>query len=518
MKQTSPAILIGLDATEITLIDQLIADGRMPNLAALRQRGRRGRLETHPPMFLSMVWPTFFTSMKLEHHGWYFNKLWHAKMQRLEYVDPQWMPIPNFLDGLDSKYRVAVLDLPFAGHTPRAVNGVFMSGWQCHDDFGRTCYPADVWADTVRKFGKPSMTPEVFGEQNVQTLLAQRSEVLETNKQFAEICVDYLRRQRWDLFLAVFGATHRGTHYLWDLSQIDTEGLDEDTLALLRNARDECYTSWDTALGHVIAAAPADARILVFALHGMEKNDGWFEYLPQIVQRINDGGKPAAAKQPGLLYRAKRALPWRLVRQVTRRIPHTWNKALVPLWSRKMCDWSRTKYFTLPVDINGYIRLNVRGREAEGIVDPERIDEECNALRRALLGFRDIDSGQPVITNVLKVDDVTGPDAPRRNVLPDLVVLWAKDHGAAESSGVVSDEFGEIRWERGKNFSSGRSGNHTHHGWYVALGPDIEPGESPTVHDTRDLMPTVFQWMGASPPDFFQGKPIPDLAGKRVIA
>lgn len=516
MKETSPAVLIGLDATEITLIDQLVEDGQMPNLAALRQRGRCGRLQTHPSMFLSMVWPTFFASMKLEHHGWYFNKLWRAENQRLEYVDPQWMPIPSFLDGLGSEYRVAVLDLPFAAHTPREVNGVFMSGWQCHDDFGRTCFPTGIWAETVRKFGKPRMTPEVFGEQDAQTLLAQRSEVLETNQQFADICEDFLRRQRWDLFLTVFGAPHRGTHYLWDLSQIDTEGVDPKTLEMLRDARDECYTSWDAALGQVMAAAPSDARVLIFSLHGMEENNGWFEYLPQIVQRINDGGRPAEAKKPGIVYRVKRALPWRLIRQVTRRIPHAWNKALVPLWSRKMCDWSRTRYFTLPVDINGYIRLNVRGREAEGIVDPDQFDDQCNALREALMGFRDIDSGQPVIADVLKVDEVIGRDAPRRNVLPDLVVLWAGGRGAAESNGVVSDEYGEIRWGRGKKFSSGRSGNHTHHGWYVALGPDIEPGQCQAVHDTLDIMPTVFQWMGATPPGFFQGKPISELAGKHI--
>jgi choline dehydrogenase-like flavoprotein len=40
MNDTPPVILIGLDAVEIDVVDRLVADGRMPNLARLRQQGR----------------------------------------------------------------------------------------------------------------------------------------------------------------------------------------------------------------------------------------------------------------------------------------------------------------------------------------------------------------------------------------------------------------------------------------------------------------------------------------------
>jgi choline dehydrogenase-like flavoprotein len=56
-----PVILIGLDAAEIDVVDRLVAAGRMPNLARLRQRGRWGRLQTEPPHFLiagSSVFPS----------------------------------------------------------------------------------------------------------------------------------------------------------------------------------------------------------------------------------------------------------------------------------------------------------------------------------------------------------------------------------------------------------------------------------------------------------------------------
>lgn len=512
----SPVIMLGFDATEIELIDQLVAAGKMPNMSRLRQRGRWGRLKSEPPHFLSLVWPTFFCSTRLGDHGWYFNKLWDPAKQQMQYVNPSWLPVMPFWESLGDDFRVALLDVPFGAISARGRNQAMISGWQSHDDFGRLEHPRGEWARAVARHGKPRLTPEVFGPQNATTLLEQRQEVLETNQQFASLVCDYLERQHWDLLVAVLGAVHRGTHYLWDLSQIDTDGLDQETLTTLRGALHDCYTSFDDQLGRIMNAAPPDARIIAFALHGMGPNDGWYEYLPRIVEQIHRGGGAAPAPKEGLIFRMKKALPWTLVRQVTRRIPHAWNKALVPLWSRRMLDWPNTRYFTLPMDYNGYIRLNLKGREKEGCVDVADVESVVTELDEALRSFRDIDTGKPVVRGVVRVDDVVGADAPRRFVLPDLIVLWDPPHAVGESSGVTSDRYGEVRWPRGQKLSSGRTGNHTPRGWFAAVGPGIEPGRSDQTYDTADMIPTVFELLGADPPDHFAGKPIAELTGDPV--
>jgi predicted AlkP superfamily phosphohydrolase/phosphomutase len=214
-----------------------------------------------------------------------------------------------------------------------------------------------------------------------------------------------------------------------------------------------------------------------------------------------------------MLFRLRQALPWTLVRQVTRRIPAAWNQALVPLWSRRMHDWPNTKYFALPMDYNGYVRLNLKGREQQGCVDPGDADRVIAEVDAALRSFRDTATGKPVIRGTIKVDELISPTAPRRRFLPDLVVLWDPPGPAWASSGVVSDQFGEIRWPKGRKLASGRSGNHTPHGWFIAKGPGIPPGTSARTYDTADLMPTVFQWLGAPRPPHFAGRPIEELLG-----
>ncbi|MDH3222526.1 MAG: alkaline phosphatase family protein [Gemmatimonadota bacterium] len=505
-----PLVLIGLDAAEIERIDQFVAEGRMPTLARLRQVGHRGHLSARPAAFLSMVWPTFYSAQPMGHHAWYYNKLWRPERSRLDYVSPSWLPIRNFVSDLPPDLRVAVLDLPFAADAPVGLNGVYLNGWQCHDDFGKQEWPVGLRAELEKRHGKAKLAPEVFGPQSVRTLMQLRSMVQASDRQFGEVCRDLLGREPWDLFLAVFGSTHRGSHYLWDLSQVDLDGAPAEKVEALEGALADCYASADAALGRVLEVAGDEARVVVFALHGMGPNLGWFEYLPRLLDQIHRGGGAAESKR-GLLYRIKKALPWTLVRQVTRRIPHAWNQALVPIWSRRMYDWGSTRYFSLPTDHNGYIRINLEGREPNGIVRTSELPAVYEEIRAGLLSYRDLKTGQPVVADVIRTDDVVGPDAPRRDQLPDMVVIWQDRVSVAEVDGVTSERYGEVRWEAGGRFPSGRSGNHTHHGWFVATGPGLAAGESDEVYDIADLVPTALQWLGAALPEDFVGQPIPEL-------
>ena len=165
-----------------------------------------------------------------------------------------------------------------------------------------------------------------------------------------------------------------------------------------------------------------------------------------------------------------------------------------------MHHWSSTRYFALPMDLHGYVRLNLKGRELEGIVEPADADRLLAELDAGLRSFRDADSGRPVVRQTIRVDDLVPASAPRRRFLPDLIVIWESEGSVTGSTGVISERFGSIRWPRGRRLASGRAGNHTAHGWFIAAGPGIAPGPSTEVYQTADLIPTAFRWLGAPPP------------------
>jgi predicted AlkP superfamily phosphohydrolase/phosphomutase len=123
-------------------------------------------------------------------------------------------------------------------------------------------------------------------------------------------------------------------------------------------------------------------------------------------------------------------------------------------------DWSRTRAVALPGERNGYVRLNVRGRERDGIVRPAEVDLLLDELTTGLSTFVD-EAGHAAVESVERVDHGAGS---RAQLLPDLVIRWA-DRPSAGVQVLRSPGLGEIRRE-GK---VGLSGHHRDDGWAVLL-------------------------------------------------
>jgi hypothetical protein len=92
-----------------------------------------------------------------------------------------------------------------------------------------------------------------------------------------------------------------------------------------------------------------------------------------------------------------------------------------PMWYRP--SWPQMKAFALPSYSEGYVRINLRGREAAGIVAPEDYGRVCDEIEGLLGRVRDARTGQPMVANIMRsrtsaVDtDPNLPDA-------DLLVQW----------------------------------------------------------------------------------------------
>jgi predicted AlkP superfamily phosphohydrolase/phosphomutase len=506
----APAVLLGLDAAELTLIQRLIAAGSLPNLGRLFAGGRTGIIRGEAERFAGAVWPTFYTGQPVFRHGLYHNKLWRQERMRCEMAAPDWHAEPPFWERLRGcGRRVAVVDVPMTVARPAPIDGISLAGWATHDVVARGSWPARLWSEIESALGASAMPPEWFGGQTADTLSRLARHLRAATSQLAEIGARLYRREAWDLFLLVFGGTHRGGHYLWDLSQIDTGALSARRHHALENALGQVYRAADAGIGRILELVPPEARVLVFALHGMGPNTAWADRCPEILTRILTGTTGAAAPRRGLVYAAKQAISWRVARAVTARIPPEVQARLVPLWSARMYDWPSTRAFPLPMDHAGYVRVNLRGREPQGIVPPEEYLSLCDDIAEGFLGFRDAVSSRAIVRQVHRVNDLAPLDAPARNRLPDLVVEWA-DVPPGAAPVIRSERLGELRWSSPR-IPSGRAGNHRPDGWFVATGPGISAGPVAAVHPIVDLVPTAYRWLGLEPDPALTGQPIPEL-------
>jgi tetratricopeptide (TPR) repeat protein len=65
----SPLYVIGWDGADWSLIDPLLAQGRLPNLAGLIARGRAARLARYEPIASPLIWTTLATMLTPLEHG-----------------------------------------------------------------------------------------------------------------------------------------------------------------------------------------------------------------------------------------------------------------------------------------------------------------------------------------------------------------------------------------------------------------------------------------------------------------
>jgi predicted AlkP superfamily phosphohydrolase/phosphomutase len=100
-------------------------------------------------------------------------------------------------------------------------------------------------------------------------------------------------------------------------------------------------------------------------------------------------------------------------------------------------DWSKTQAYGL--GLNG-LYVNLKGREANGVVSPRRRGPLLARLRHALLALRHPGTNQRVVTRMAQPDKLYS--GPRIDSAPDLVVGYARGFKVSDASaqGLVGEE------------------------------------------------------------------------------
>ncbi len=105
-----------------------------------------------------------------------------------------------------------------------------------------------------REFGPSPLGSEHYGPQPVDELLQQRDELVDGTRCAVDLARALMERERWDLFMVGFGATHRGGHKLWDHCGALGETTPGEEKALATALKD-VYVACDQAVGELVDAS-----------------------------------------------------------------------------------------------------------------------------------------------------------------------------------------------------------------------------------------------------------------------
>jgi predicted AlkP superfamily phosphohydrolase/phosphomutase len=265
----------------------------------------------------------------------------------------------------------------------------------------------------------------------------------------------------------------------------------------------------DDAVGQ-LASAAQDAVIIAFSTHGMMPNTSRVDLLDGMLARVLDGRADVRPKH-GLVRRVGEGVPVQWRRAAALHVPKALRNRIMTLWSAGGIAWDRTQAFTLRADLQGYIRVNLEGREQKGIVPAgPPLDQLCDRIAEGLMSFRDSTTHEPMIEAVERVDQLYA-DGDRRDRLPDVLVRWS-DTPAAAHVAVDSPRFGRVERATPGRIPNGRSGNHRGQGFLISCGPGIPAGERLRSNaDVLDLAPTVVRLLGTRVSVPLAGQVIPQV-------
>jgi predicted AlkP superfamily phosphohydrolase/phosphomutase len=510
--------VIGLDAMEAPLVERRIAAGELPTFAALQDRAVRFDLTNPMRSHPGAIWPEINTGRSVGAVGLFFHP------SQLRTGDPvphrvqadeidagdDWWHVAG-----DAGRRVCVIDVPHSVPRP-GTNGIHITDWGNHDrSWAPDSDPPSALAEVRAHVGDHPIgrCDNVVRDSDVaayERLLDHLLDGVERRTQLGKWLLD---REDWDVVHLAFTESHCVGHQFWAFGDPSHPVPLPERPAELAGGIASVYGAIDSGVARLVRAAGPDATVLVVFSHGMGPYVGGYQLLPEVLVRLGLRPQPQAAAAAGS------ALPRRMRRTLRRVVPDRLrHKRIARAGTLSHYDLAsaRTKATVMLNNRCAAIRLNVRGREPYGCVEPgAEADALVEELRGELLALRQPGTGEPIVDLVATPTDLFGPEY--HPDLPDLTVGFRTDLGRLEAC--ESPRIGRVDvplWSRdtrpdGWPVHLGRSGDHTD----VSRLWICEPGASPRDGghgSVLDVAPTVLTLLAVPPRSTMTGRALLDAS------
>jgi predicted AlkP superfamily phosphohydrolase/phosphomutase len=502
MSGTSPLVILGLDVGDPDALRQWVREGRLPTLASLMQRGWWGTTGGPELVCEHGLWVSLCSGLSRSRFGYFYFRQLVPRSYDLALRSGRDLAVEPFWSELrDGGHSLAVIDVPDVAPV-RGLDGIQLSNWAVHGDpTAAAAEPPDLLARVERSFGPRMEILERLNSDREADREIQRR-LLERVRKKGALLRELLRERRFDLVMAVFGESHTVVHQLWDHrrgARADGAGPERDELG---DGIRGVYEAIDREMGSLLAVLPPEANVFVVSSLGIEDHYPTTELAEAFCRSLGYQAAPAAGAGGGdLLSALRRVVPerWRLA--ASRHLSRETRERLLAQRFRTSTDWSRTTAFAPPSFYTTFLRVNLRGREPQGRVEPGA--EYLAVLARLeadLAALIDPRSGEPAVKKTERAVALFGGGPPES--LPDLFVHWRSRPYFLER---VAHPRAELVQRRGEFH---RSSDHTHSGFVAAAGPSIpaagDAGEIPLL----DLAPTFLSLLGRTAPPRMDGKPL----------
>lgn len=465
----------------------MLDKGLLPNLARLIERGGYGDCLSTIPSHSWCAWPSFMTALDPSGHG-VFDILEHkpGANRRLP-VTYRSIKARTIFDDLTAAGKTTLaLNIPLTFPTP-AIDGKVIAGGVLPASRSYT-HPEELQQELEEKAPFPvnGMSWTTF-RNRPEAFLKECADITAKRQASFEYLLD---TTDWDFGVLVYVSTDRIQHCLMEYLTPEHPRYEELKDSSVARQTVAIYEQLDEGLGRLLERTDEDDLVMLMSDHGHQPCTractmdrilaelGWTRF-----------GKGS------FLTNLIRWGPWR---RAARRIYDALKlhgKVALPA---SPLDWSNSRAYTSVTSTGEGVSLNLKGREPQGIVDPEDYDRLRDELANALASFKDPATGKNPIGKIYRKEEVMSGEF--LDEAPDLILVPSALYSLTHAKTAVE----EADW---------LSGDHRLEGVIVAAGPKVEPG--PLTEEVRliDLGTTALAALGASSAVPRHGRVLTSLVG-----
>ncbi len=506
-----PLVILGLDAGDPELIRRWAEEGHLPNLASVMQNGCWGKTSGAELISAHGVWLSIFSGISLRKQGYHYFRQLKPKTYELEIVSAYDLNISPFWqsflepDSEDLVPHIAIIDVPDTLPI-QGLSGIQLADWAVHDGFlPPTAIPSELLQEVLVVFGE-----QMIIEANIKSGFDQdrqiHNQLLERIKKKGNLCRHLLAKDHFDLIVAVFGEPHTAGHQFWKY-QPGSQSIEKVTeFNELTNGIRDIYQAIDQEIGLLLEQLPKNSNFCLVSSVGIQDqypSRGLIEDFCHKLGYQTTAKSSAASLNPIKLIRQIIPESWRVA--ISKHFPGKTRERLLSDKFRSNTDWTKTIAFSTPSTYNSLLRVNLRGREPEGIVEMgNEYEQVLDKLQADLEQLIDPNTGQAVVKQVVRSNQAFNCD-PLTSSLPDLFVEWQPCPYFLER---VIHPRAELNQQKPEFF---RGSNHSQIGFFAAAGLDIKQQGAIADISVLDLAPTFLTLMGEKIPEYMVGEPIEQI-------
>ncbi len=421
----SPKVLvISFDGGVWSNLMPIAKAGIMPNLLKLLESGKHSNLESTIPPLTPPAWTAFMTGCNPGKTGVFdFYEFQEGTYKptlttnKSIQVDTLWKVLS------ENGVRVGVIDVPI-NYPPPEVNGFIVSGWERPSNKKVFTHPPELGQKLIDHLGDYPICLRTFDRQGTKDVDFLNS-LIEITKKVGDAALWLLETEPTDFFMVHFQTTDIIQHGFWnEIASLDFNSQDPAMQAIWN-----FYRCLDQYLGAIKEKVSSEGAFFLVSDHGfgpvkrrMSTNvwlqeHGYLKLKQDMGTQLTTSVKSTAIKMINKVD-ALAKLKNRIKRKVEEDLEQ---RVIVPRANFDPIDYDESRAFSSIGTVCGTVQINQLGREPNGTVPQNEVENLKNEIIEKLKNIRDPINGDLFLSGIYRKEEIFNGQA--LNKIPDLIIV-----------------------------------------------------------------------------------------------